>query len=149
MCGAGTILAEALDTAGRRRGDAVRVFGGDIDPNATFISSQNLGKVGPAAVVRWDATRLPLAAASVDRIVCNPPFGKQMSNPEEIPALYSSFGRECNRVLRPGGRAVFIVMEQDVLRGVLHGQGWSPSRLLKVRLLGTPTILSVWQKPER
>lgn len=148
MCGAGTILAEAIDTAARRRGGEVRVMGGDIDPNATFVAAQNVAQVGPADLARWDATRLPLATASVDRIISNPPFGKQLSTPEEIGPLYEAAAREWDRVLRPGGRAVLLAMEQDALRAPLLALRWSPTRQLKVRLLGQPTVLSVWQKPE-
>ncbi|MBX9626814.1 MAG: RNA methyltransferase [Gemmataceae bacterium] len=148
MCGAGTILAEALHVANLRRGDPVRVLGGDIDPNAVFVARQNLEKLGPVSVSRWDATDLPLEAASVDRIVCNPPFGKQLEKPEDIPPLYEAAAAEWNRVLKPGGRAVLLAMEHDDLAAPLRYFRWSPTRLLKVRLLGQPTVLSVWQKPE-
>jgi 23S rRNA G2445 N2-methylase RlmL len=147
MCGAGTILAEVVDVARKRRGGSVRVVGGDIDPNAVFVASQNLAKVGPVDLVRWDATRLPLPTGSVDRIVCNPPFGKQLSTIEEVGPLYEAAAAEWDRVLRPSGRAVFLVMESELLRGILQGRGWNPTRRLRVRLLGLPAVLSVWQKP--
>jgi 23S rRNA G2445 N2-methylase RlmL len=148
MCGAGTILAEAVEVARRRKGEPVRVLGGDVDPNAVFVSSQNLEKLGPVSLARWDATRLPLPAASVDRIVSNPPFGKQLATIEEVGPLYHAAAAEWDRVLRPGGRAVLLVMEVELLRGILQGRGWVPVRQLRVRLLGQPTVLSVWQKPE-
>jgi tRNA (guanine6-N2)-methyltransferase len=148
MCGAGTILAEAAEIAGRRRGDPVQVIGGDIDANAVFVASQNLAKMNAIRVVRWDAANLPLGDASVDRIVSNPPFGKQLSSPDRIGALYESAAREWDRVLKPGGRAVLLVMEQDLLNDVLRPFRWNPTRLAKVRLLGQSVILSVWQKPE-
>ena len=148
MCGAGTILAETIDVARRRRGDPVRVMGGDIDPNAVFVASQNTEKLGPVDLARWDATRLPLSPASVDRIVCNLPFGKQLSSPEEIVPLYQAAAREWDRILRPGGRAVLLVAEQDALRAPLRARRWEPTRELRVRLLGQPAVLSVWQKPE-
>jgi len=148
MCGAGTILAEAAEIAGRRRGEAVRILGGDIDANAVFVASQNLAKMGAIRLARWDTARLPLANASVDRIVCNPPFGKQLSSPDRIGALYEAAAWEWNRVLKPGGRAVLLVMEQDLLNDVLRPFRWNPARLVKVRLLGQPVILSVWNKPE-
>jgi 23S rRNA G2445 N2-methylase RlmL len=149
MCGAGTILAEAIDVARRRgKGGRVRVLGGDIDPNAVFVASQNLEKVGPVDLARWDATALPLETASVDRIVSNPPFGKQLSSPDRIGPLYEAAAAEWDRVLRPGGRAVLLVMEQDVLRRILLSRGWSAARELKVRLLGQPTVLSVWNVAE-
>lgn len=148
FCGAGTILAEAIDVARKReKGGHVRVVGGDIDPNAVFVTSQNLEKVGPIDLARWDATRLPLETASVDRIISNPPFGKQLSSLEQIGPLYEAAAAEWDRVLRPGGRAVFLAMEQEGLRRVLSARRWSPARQIRVRLLGQPCVMSVWNKP--
>jgi tRNA (guanine6-N2)-methyltransferase len=147
MCGAGTILAEAIDVARRRgKGGRVRVVGGDIDPNAVFVTSQNLEKVGPADLARWDATALPLETASVDRIVSNPPFGKQLSSIDQVGPLYEAAAAEWDRVLKPGGRAVLLAMEQEGLKRILRARRWSPARQLRVRLLGQPCVLSVWQK---
>lgn len=148
MCGAGTILAEVAEVANRRKGGQIQILGGDVDPNAVFVASQNLEKLGPIGIVRWDATRLPLATASVDRVVSNPPFGKQLSNLNDIVPLYAAAAREWNRVLKPGGRAVLLAMEQDALRDAIQPWRWTPTRQLRVRLLGQPTVLSVWQKPE-
>jgi 23S rRNA G2445 N2-methylase RlmL len=148
FCGAGTILAEALDVAEKRsRGGAVRVLGGDIDPNAVFVTSQNLEQVGRASLARWDATALPLESESVDRIVSNPPFGKQLSTIEQVGPLYESAAREWDRVLRPGGRAVLLAMEHELLKRVLKPYRWSAARQTRVRLLGQPCVLSVWNKP--
>lgn len=147
MCGAGTILAEVIDVARNRRGGTVQILGGDNDPNAIFVGSQNLAKVGQVDLVRWDATRLPLPTVSVDRIICNPPFGKQLSTIEEVGPLYHAAAAEWDRVLRPGGRAVFLIMESELLREILQGRGWNPTRRLRIRLLGLPCVLSVWQKP--
>src|SRR5215211_6894756 len=145
MCGAGTILAEALDVAEKRsRGGQVRVIGGDIDPNAVFVTSQNLENVGRAALARWDSTALPLESQSVDRIISNPPFGRQLSSIEKIGELYEQAGAEMNRVLRPGGRAVLLAMEHEGLKRVLRGYGWSQARQTRVRLLGAPAVMSVW-----
>ena len=147
FCGAGTILAEAVDVARRRLGDPVRVVGGDVDPNAVFVTSQNMVHVGPVDLARWDARRLPLPDACVDRIISNPPFGKQLSTIEEVGPLYEAAAAEWDRVLKPGGRAVLLVMESELLRRVLTARDWSPSRQLRVKLLGQPTVLTVWQKP--
>lgn len=148
MCGAGTILAEALDIAGKRsRAGKVHVVGGDVDPNAVFVASQNLEKMGPVDLARWDATALPLETTSVDRIVSNPPFGKQLSSIDQIGPLYEAASAEWDRVLRPGGRAVLLAMEQEGLRRVLMARKWSISRQIRVRLLGQPAVLSVWNKP--
>jgi 23S rRNA G2445 N2-methylase RlmL len=148
MCGAGTILAEALDVAGKRsRGGQVRVLGGDIDPNAVFVTSQNLEKLGPVSLARWDARALPLETESVDRIVSNPPFGKQLESIEKIGPLYEAASAEWDRVLRPGGRAVLLAMEYEGLKRTLTARRWKVSRALRVRMLGQPCVLSVWNKP--
>jgi 23S rRNA G2445 N2-methylase RlmL len=148
MCGAGTILAEALALARRRKGEApVQLVGGDIDPHAVFVSTQNLGRLGPVGLARWDARSLPLADASVDRLLCNPPFGKQLASVEEILPLYTALAHEWNRVLKPGGRAVLLVMEHQALSTALSPFRWTTTRRLALRVLGQPCTLSVWHKP--
>jgi tRNA (guanine6-N2)-methyltransferase len=147
MCGAGTILAEQIDLARRRKAGTITVVGGDIDPQAIYCATENAGRLGPIALARWDALRLPLATASVDRIISNPPFGKQMSKPEDIPPLYRSAAAEWDRVLKPGGRAVLLVAEADALREAVRPYHWQPTRQLRVRVLGQPATVSVWQKP--
>ena len=148
MCGAGTILAEAADVGGKRsKGGAVTVIGGDLDPNAVFVAEQNLQKSGPVGLARWDATRLPVATESIDRIICNPPFGKQLSSLDKVGPLYAAAAAEWDRVLRPGGRGVFLVMEREALARPLLARGWSPSRQFRVRVLGQIAVVGVWQKP--
>ncbi len=148
FCGAGTILAESLDVAEKRsRGGEIRVLGGDIDPNAMFVTSQNLEHVGRASLARWDATALPLESASVDRIVSNPPFGKQLSSIEQVGPLYEAAAREWNRVLRPGGRAVLLRDGTMSLKRVAEGAPVVAGASTRVRLLGQPCVMSVWNKP--
>ena len=107
----------------------------------------NLRRLGPARLERWDATRLPLEDASVDRVVSNPPFGKQLSKPEEVGPLYGRMVPEYDRVLRPGGRAVLLVGEGGPLREAARAAGWKSLRQLDVRVLGQPAVITVWRKP--
>ena len=92
-------------------------------------------------------TRLPRAAGSVDRILSNPPFGKQMGKPEEIGPLYRRMIPQYARVLRPGGLAVLLVSEAELLEDAARSAGWKRLRRLRVRVLGQPASLTVWQKP--
>jgi len=155
MCGAGTILAERLAApfphVGERKGErggCAPVWGGDSDFSAVRAAAINLRRLGPALLAQWDATRLPLAAATVDRLVSNPPFGKQLSSPDAVVPLYHAMLREYDRVLRPGGLAVLIVSAAAVLRSAVRNIGWKARRQLSVRVLGHPAVITVWQKPQ-
>src|SRR5262245_23882274 len=146
MCGAGTILAEQIELSKLRKAGRVETWGGDRDMNMLRAAASNLHRVGPAMLAHWDATRLPLACESVDRVVSNPPFGKQLASEEEIGPLYRAAVRECNRVLKMAGRAVFLVSDADALRESIKPHHWQPSRQLRVEVLGQPATIGVWQK---
>src|SRR5262249_5715388 len=123
-----------------------RVWGGDMDSSALRAAAANVRRLGPTLLARWDATRLPLPDQSVDRIVSNPPFGKQLSRPEAIGPLYRQAVAEYHRVLRPGGRAVLLVADAAALKEAARSVGWSPVQKVRLRVLGQPATISVWRK---
>jgi 23S rRNA G2445 N2-methylase RlmL len=123
MCGAGTILIERAQ-AGRY----AQIYGGDLRPEAVSAALTNIGnKYKPIAVQEWDARDLPFGSQSIDKIVSNLPFGKQIGSPEENQELYGSFLGETSRVLKAGGRAVFLTSE-----GVLFKKRLGRQRELKI-----------------
>ncbi len=118
MCGSGTILAERI-LAGKYR----QVLGGDIAARHVDAAQQNLAGLGEHwRVSRWDARKLPLAAASIDAAATNPPFGKQIGSRQEIEQLYPAFLAELGRVLKPGGRAVILSSQYDLLKATVRQQ---------------------------
>jgi 23S rRNA G2445 N2-methylase RlmL len=145
MCGAGTIVAEQLVAAGRFHAP-LEVCGGDIDFAAVRAAAVNLRRLGEARLCRWDARRLPLPPGVVDHVVSNPPFGKQLSTPAEVRALYRDMVCEYDRVLRPGGQAVLLVSDVPALREPARAAGWKALRRLSVRVLGQSAQISVWRK---
>ena len=73
MCGAGTILIERAQ-AGRY----AQIYGGDLRDEAVSAALTNIGnKYKPITVQAWDARDLPFDSQTIDKIVCNLPFGKQ------------------------------------------------------------------------
>jgi 23S rRNA G2445 N2-methylase RlmL len=146
MCGAGTILAEVLELARAEEIRLAGVWGGDLDANALRAAGPNLRRLGHVLLACWDARYLPLPDHSVDRIVCNPPFGKQLGHPEDIRPLYRRFLNACDRVLHRRGRAVVLVSDQAALKDAAAAVGWSRLRQTRVRILGQPAFLSVWVK---
>ena len=62
---------------------------------------------------QWDARKLPLDDASIDKVACNLPFGKQLRASENPAKLYPPVLAELERVVRPGGRIVLLSSEYD------------------------------------
>jgi len=123
-----------------------KVLGGDLEMAALRAAAHNLRRLGHTVLARWDARALPLADGSVDRIVCNLPFGRQLLRPQEIGPLYVEVLRDCNRVLRPRGRAVLLVADSQALKQAATAVQWKPERQFRVRILGYLASMSVWRK---
>jgi 23S rRNA G2445 N2-methylase RlmL len=146
MCGTGTLLAEHLLAIRDERCEKPPALGGDLEAHAVAAAATNLRRVGAFALARWDARRLPLPDASVDRILSNPPFGKQLGDPASASALYRDAFPEYDRVLREGGRAVLIASDLEAFRAAGRAVGWKMARTLRVRVLGQPAFVVVWRK---
>jgi tRNA (guanine6-N2)-methyltransferase len=124
-CGAGTLLIERALVLPHGP-----LFAGDLDPAAAATARGNLRAAGIAAEVReWDALALPLADASVDVILTNPPFGKQIAIAAGDPVrFYAGLVAEFHRVLRPGGRLVLLTSQTEAFARAAR----RPSSLLRV-----------------
>ena len=142
MCGVGTILAERL-LADRRS----RVIGGDVEEAAVRAAKDNLRHLGEAWLARWDARQLPVPDRSIAHLACNPPFGKQLGEPEDIGMLYAEMVVEFDRVLKPGGRAVLLVSDMAALARAVRAVSWKRLEQFRLRILGQGAMLTVWSKP--
>jgi tRNA (guanine6-N2)-methyltransferase len=135
MCGAGTILAERA-LAGPYR----IMYGGDLDPDAVETTAINLARAGVQMILpaqppdlggrtpshsrctlsTWDAGSLPLRSGSLNAVACNLPFGEQIGSHAENQALYARFFHQLTRLLAPGGRAVLLTSEKELVRQQIH-----------------------------
>jgi tRNA (guanine6-N2)-methyltransferase len=88
---------------------------------------------------------LPLEDDSVDRILCNPPFGKKIGTADEVAPLYRQALREMDRVLRPGGRAVLIASDTAALDEAARAVEWQRQRRVNLRILGHRASIMVYK----
>ena len=130
-CGSGTILIEgALSGA--------IAEGGDIDPEAVAAARANIQAAGvQVSVSEWDARALPLPDQSVERVVTNLPWGKQIALEDAIERLYGEICAEIERVLQPGGQVALLTS----LPELLSFERLQPMTTVEISLFGqTPTI---------
>ena len=111
MCGAGTILLERA-CIGRYR----YLIGGDTSTEALDATLANFGRQHqPRQFCHWDARTLPLQSNTVDKIVCNLPFGETIGNVPQLTNLYRQCLGEYTRVLKPRGRMVLLTSQREFL----------------------------------
>lgn len=129
-CGAGTILVEARELA--PRGTFV---GSDLDAGALAASARNAKHLPGITFDKADAAELPFQAGSVDRIVTNPAWGRQVASRHPFPVLLA----EWRRVLSADGRLVCLV-PPELLR---HFGDWDVRQTRQLSLSGRHPVIVV------
>ncbi|GAA3927083.1 methyltransferase domain-containing protein [Actinomadura viridis] len=129
-CGAGTLLIEAAHL----HPDA-RFQGFDNDPAALQAARTNAEGVPRLGLRRGDAGALPLRDASADRVLCNPPWGAQVTPSGTLARHPARWWAELSRVLTPDGTAVVLIPDPGALTAAI-ANGLTPVHLQQVRLSG-------------
>ena len=145
MCGKGALLLEAYELCPQA------VFlGSDMSNSQLRAAAQNaLGtKCTTAAFLKGDARALPIDAACVDGILCDLPFGQKFGSKRENAALYPLVLAECQRILRPAGKAVFLTSRKQLatLMAAINAQPlcWSHNQQqeqYKLKLGNTDSVM--------
>ena len=131
FCGAGTIAIES--------GSAGLAL--DVRAAAVCATVRNAARAGaPVRAVRGDAGALPLAAASVRRIVTNPPWLNQVDYAGSLAGRPGRLWRELTRVLAPDGLAVVLGAGED---GDVATAGLSRTVAARLSLSGTWAEVSI------
>lgn len=140
--GVGTIpIVDALQRSGR--GLTI-----DLSPESVRQAGENihqLGLEGRVLAERGDATDLDLADGSVDRVVCDIPFGKRIGSNRQNDQLYPGLLGELDRVLVGDGKAVIITDDKRrFVRAVAAERGLKVVKETPLRYNGvTPTAFSL------
>ena len=108
MCGSGVIPIEASELC-------TKSIGGDVDNLRINLAKQNSNKV---VFHVWDATKTNLKDNSIDKIVCNLPFGKQVNinNPKEF---FNNFINEMLRVSKKKFCWVFLTTHEGIIDKII------------------------------
>ena len=120
MCGSGTLLMER-----RYAGAYAQMIAGDNVRDHVWATRQNveaLRKEPPNAfsTLHADAVKLPLATGSINKVVTNLPFGKQIGSSKAIKKLYPAFFRELERIVGENGRAIVLSSEYDLVKDAVR-----------------------------
>lgn len=126
FCGAGTIPRERARIQNRR------ILASDINPDAVVCTKNNLP--GNIKVFQCDARNMKVKDNSIDVIVSNIPWGKQIEV-ESIAELYTDFFHEAGRVLKDKGRIVILTDREEIVE-CAEKRGFRISRKAVVSLHG-------------
>lgn len=126
FCGSGTIPRE------RARHRAKRIMASDINPVAVENARINLPTF--VKVFCCDATQMKTADKSIDVIISNIPWGKQIAV-QDIGQLYISFLNEAKRVLRDEGRMILLTDRDEIVEAA-NKTGFCIKKLYTISLHG-------------
>src|SRR5208282_1377475 len=143
FCGAGTVLIERAHLARYRN-----LIGSDRDSKAMRAAMENIGsRYKPIELHdRWDAGALPLADASVTKIVTNLPWGMKSGSHTENRRSYRDWIAEFNRILAPNGKMVLLTAEWRLMRDLIDRRALAVEKMMRVTILGAPASVYVCGK---
>ncbi|RCK68928.1 methyltransferase domain-containing protein [Desertihabitans brevis] len=127
-CGTATLLiATRYNTSG------AQLSGTDHDASTLAIARANLQRHDVyAELTLANATPISAESGSLDRVISNLPFGKQVGSHESNASLYPALLHEIARTLNRSGRAVLLTEDKQLLRTTV--QRTKGLKLVKERL---------------
>jgi len=135
FCGSGTI---AIETALLVQGRGV-VLASDIDASAALATRRNATEGAQVGVrtVCSDIAALPFRRGSIDRVISNPPWDRQVASSRSGRSAGSLDG-----VLAGEFRIVLLELEGQAAKAL--GAGWHPLASFQVSLRGQHPVVTVY-----
>ncbi len=130
FCGSGTIAIEATQAG-------ITSYGGDINQDTLVGALENNRATDKQiSFLHWDAQQLPLSDASIDCVVSNLPWGRQVQVDTALATLYQQAFAEMQRIVVPGGKIVLLTTFPELI-------GKQPDSLFEISLFGqNPKIMN-------
>lgn len=145
--GGGTELVECL----RRGGSRLVVLGSDIDATALEVARRNLERAGFAGgftLVEADARKhVPSPAPTL--VITNPPMGRRVQRTRNLAIVLDTFVLHAARVLRPGGRLVWLSPFPERTRKIAERASLVTRTCRMVDMGGFEAELQRFDKPAR
>ncbi|MCL2518718.1 MAG: RNA methyltransferase [Oscillospiraceae bacterium] len=130
FCGAGTIPFE------RAAYKSKKIYASDYDESVLETARLNLGS--SAIVFSADATKTKMKNHSVNKIVTNMPWGKQIKLDD---GLYYNFILELKRILTPDGKAIILTDQVSAIEKLCGEQNLNCSRITELSLHGLHPVV--------
>lgn len=141
FCGAGTIPFE------RSYYKSKKIFASDYNSEVVEVARMNLKQA--AVVFQADAVSMKMKDRSVNKVVTNMPWGKQVEV-GDIDKLYRDFLNGLRRILAPGGIAVALTDRVESLESSCEMAGLTSSRLTVLSLHGlNPVVFMICRCEEK
>lgn len=140
MCGVGTIAIERAFAYPYQR-----IMAGDLDEDYVNSARDNARSSRKAIdLMLWNASMLPIKDQSIDKLVSNLPFGKQISSHDENQYLYATFFKEMKRIMKVNGKAVLLTTENDLMKDIISRyKNISINKQLWVEISGLKAVIYV------
>lgn len=142
-CGVGTILIEASKAFPEARYEGV-----DIQEEAVVYAKANAEVAeSKSKFQQGDLRNLPYEDGSVDRIVSNPPWGRQVASHIELGSFYREMYQEWKRLLTSKGILVILTDQEESMRSLLSSEEtFQEIETYELSLFGSVVKLYLWQK---
>lgn len=139
FCGCGTILVELA----RRGARFHQLHGSDLSREAILCAARNAAAAGvELRLAVADAARVPLESRSVDALITNPPWGKQVEA-RDLAGLCEQFVEEADRLLTKRGCLIVLHDWESALRERIGARGFQVLHEQNLRTAGKVARLTI------
>lgn len=119
-----------------------QLYTGDINDECVYYQKQRLKSVKRCTIQKWDGLKTNIANNSADAIITEPPWAEHENI--NVPRFYQGFIKEATRVLKPGGKLVFLSSAQNEA-GQALAQSSFVTTFIPIKLNGKNTFLFIAQ----